>query len=128
MLARPDIAACLRREAYKDFAGAKIEVETERPLAVRNRNCLVVGSIDRLITVYDGNQPIAAEILDFKTDAIAADDQRGLSEKIEFYTPQLQAYCHAIQKMTGLELQRISAKLLLLEAGLVMPIPTGVQE
>ena len=124
MLAQPNIAACLHRAAYRNFAGATLRVETERPFAVRDGDRLIVGSIDRLVTICDGNQPIAADILDFKTDSIADDDRRVLTEKVRFYTPQLHAYCQAVKKMTGLELQRISAKLLLLGPGLVAPIST----
>jgi hypothetical protein len=70
-------------------------------------------------------RPIAADIQDFKTDAIAAHDQHALSENVRFYSPQLQTYCQAVKKMAGAELQQISAKLMLLEAGLVVSIPNG---
>jgi hypothetical protein len=124
MLAGPSIAACLQRAAYRDFADAQLKVVTERPFAVRDGDRLLVGSIDRLVTVWDGNQPVAAEILEFKTDAITEYDQHALSEKVGFYTPQLQAYCQAVRKMTAGGLQRISAKLLLLEAGMVISVPS----
>ncbi len=125
MLARPPIAACLHRSAYRDFAGARLRVETERPLAVRDGDRLLVGSIDRLVTICRGENVIAADILDFKTDAIADQDQGAVLEKVRFYTPQLQAYRQAVQKLAGGDLPQISAKLLLLEAGLVIPIPTA---
>jgi len=123
MLARPNVAACLHRAAYGGYPGARLTVETERPFAVRDGERLLVGSIDRLVTVWDRERLIAAEILDFKTDAIAHHDQYALSEKVRFYTPQLQAYCQAVQKLTASGLPQTSAKLVLLEAGLVIPIP-----
>ncbi len=125
MLARPNIAACLHQSAYQDFGGVRLSVETERPFAVRDGDRLLVGSIDRLVTVCDRNRPIAADILDFKTDAISAHDQHALWEKARFYSPQLQTYCQAVRKMAGAELQQISANVVLLEAGLVVPIPSG---
>lgn len=70
-------------------------------------------------------QPIAADVLDFKTEAIADQDQHALSEKVGLYRPQLQTYCQAVRKMAGAELQQISANVVLLEAGLVVPIPNG---
>jgi hypothetical protein len=70
-------------------------------------------------------RPIAADVLNFKTDAIAFPDQHALSRKVRAYAPQLQTYCQAVRKMAGGELQQISAKLVLLEAGLVVPIPNG---
>ena len=125
MLARPNIAACLHRSAYQDFGGVRLSVETERPFAVRDGDRLLVGNIDRLVTVWDGNRPIAADILDFKTDAISAHDQHAFSEKVRFYSPQLETYCQAVRKMAGAELQQISGNVVLLEAGLVVPIPNG---
>jgi cell pole-organizing protein PopZ len=70
-------------------------------------------------------RPIAADVLDFKTDAIADQDQHPLSEKVRFYSPQLQTFCQAVTKMAGDELRQISANVVLLEAGLVIPIPNG---
>jgi ATP-dependent exoDNAse (exonuclease V) beta subunit len=128
MLARPHIAACLRRSAYEGCPGARLKVETERPFAVRDGDRLLVGSIDRLVTICDKERLIAADVLDFKTDAISAHDQHALSEKVRFYRPQLQAYCQAVTKMAGGELKQISANLVLLEAGVVIPIPCGVAE
>ena len=70
-------------------------------------------------------RPIAADVLDFKTDAIAHQDLHALSGKVRFYSPQLQVYCQAVTKMAGDELRQISANLALLEAGLVIPMPSG---
>lgn len=128
MLARPNIAACLHRAAYRNFAGAALRVETELPFAVRDGDRLTVGSIDRLVTIWEGSQPIAADIIDFKTDSIPDGDPHALSEKIRFYAPQLRAYCRAVENMTGLEQQRISAKLLLLDLGLVAPISSVAED
>ena len=81
MLARPAISACLQRSAYHRFDGGTLTVETERPIAVRDGNRLLVGNIDRLVTICRDNHPIAAEIIDFKTDAVAADDQTAVAKK-----------------------------------------------
>jgi len=62
---------------------------------------------------------------DIMTDAIAHQDLHPLSEKVRFYSPQLQTYCQAVTKMAGDELRQISAKVVLLEAELVIPIPNG---
>ena len=95
-----------------------------RPIVVIDSADLVTGSSSRSRGVKC-MQPIAADVLDFKTDAIADQDQHALSEKVGLYRPQLQTHCEAVRKITGAELQQISAKLVLLEAGLVVPIPSG---
>ena len=118
MLARPAIAAGLQRSAYHSFA-ATLTVETERPIAVRDDNRLLVGNIDRLVTIRRDNHPIAAEIIDFKTDAVAPDDTAAIASKVDFYRPQLSAYRSAVCAVLGLEASQVSAKLLFVRAGIV---------
>ena len=59
------------------------------PFAIRRDDELVSGRIDRLVRIYDGSCLAAAEILDFKSDAIGRDDEAALTERLEFYRPQL---------------------------------------
>jgi ATP-dependent exoDNAse (exonuclease V) beta subunit len=118
MLARPPIAAGLQRSAYHSFA-ATLTVETERPIAVRDDNRLLVGNIDRLVTIRRDNHPIAAEIIDFKTDAAAPDDTVAVASKVDFYRPQLSAYRSAVCAILGFEASQVSAKLLFVRAGIV---------
>jgi len=117
MLARPAVASCLQRCAYNHFAGAALKVETERPIAVRSGDRLLVGNIDRLVTVYQGDRPIAADILDFKTDTIPADDSRALQTKVEFYRPQVEAYCCAVCGMMGVSREDVKARLVFVHGG-----------
>jgi ATP-dependent exoDNAse (exonuclease V) beta subunit len=122
MLARPDVAACLKRTAYQGLGGTAVVVENERPIAVRDGDKLLVGSIDRLVTVYRNNRPVAADILDFKTDDVAANDHRALAGKKEFYQPQLSAYRTAVRTMLGDESLQVSARLLFVQSGVVAEI------
>jgi ATP-dependent helicase/nuclease subunit A len=62
---------------------------------------------------------IAAEVLDFKTDTIAAGDKRALAERVEFYRPQIEAYRQAVAKLYHLELKCITARLVFLSANAV---------
>jgi ATP-dependent exoDNAse (exonuclease V) beta subunit len=117
MLDNPDMAACLRRSRYGAWTGATPNVETERPIAVREGNRLLVGSIDRLVTIFRGSQPVAAEIMDFKTDALAGADERAVEAKVNFYRPQLSAYRLAVCTIFGLEPHQVSAKLLFVGTG-----------
>ena len=122
MLARPGISACLRRTAYRDWAGDALNVERERPFAVREGDQLLVGSIDRLVTVYRQGRAVAAEIMDFKTDALAADDPEALARKVEFYRPQLSAYRSAVCSMLQQDASRVRAKLLFVGPGIVAEV------
>ncbi len=117
MVAKPHIGACLERNHYKDFSGHALKVETERPLAVCEGERLLVGNIDRLVTIYEGDQPIAADILDFKTDGIVPGDDKALANKVEFYGPQISAYRSAVCAVCRLEASQVSAKLLFVNAG-----------
>ena len=115
MLEAPEISACLRRTAYPLWAGARLEVETERPIAVRQDDRLLVGNIDRLVTAYDGDRPLAADILDFKTDALPANDEQALREKVAFYRPQLEAYRLAAASLLRLPPAQVQGHLLFVQ-------------
>ena len=119
MLGRPNIAACLSRAAYNHFSGVTLKVEAERPIAVRDADRLLVGDIDGLVTIYNGDQPIAADILDFKTDAIPPGDKTAVAKKVDYYRPQLSAYRGAVCSICRLESAQVSARLLFLQADIV---------
>ncbi len=114
-LASPLVAEMLSRRRYEDpqrvgFSDAVArELRDRRPTATVQNECgfairdgeqLLSGFIDRLVLLEDGGRVVAAEIIDFKTDAFDAQDQQQLSAKIAFYAPQLQAYRRAVQQMT----------------------------
>jgi ATP-dependent exoDNAse (exonuclease V) beta subunit len=124
-LAAPQIAAALCRAAYDKFAShgeLQLEVHTERNFAVRIGDELLSGSIDRLVLVRCAGAVIAAEVLDYKTDTIAAGDKQALADKVEFYRPQIEAYRQAVAKLFRLEPRAISARLVFLQTGKVCPI------
>lgn len=114
LLGDPRITGCLSQTAYASWLPATLKVENERPIAVREGNRLLVGNIDRLVTVFDSNsgQPIAADIVDFKTDIIMPGDEKTLNKKVRYYQPQLQAYRHAVQRITNLPSDKVTARLL----------------
>lgn len=118
MLARPAVASCLQRRAYHRFGSAELKVETERPIAVRRDDRLMVGNVDRMVTVYRGDQPIAVDIVDFKTDRIPPHDKAAVEERVEFYRPQAAAYRNCVSAISRLESQHVSATLLFVEPGI----------
>jgi ATP-dependent exoDNAse (exonuclease V) beta subunit len=132
MLKAPGIVKFFSRHAYQSnfsprLAGhhetlldaLRFEVQTERRFAVRLENELLYGSIDRLITVYEGDRPVAADVIDLKTDQVSIEN---LSERIEHYRPQLDAYRRAVCKFEGIPLERISSRLVFLDVGEVVTL------
>lgn len=131
MLQQPAIAAALSPRAYDSRAlsawpptarqmlsngGTRLVIEAERGFALRWDGQLVAGSIDRLVWLYAGERLVAADILDFKTDAL--DDGDTLSSKTEYYRPQLEAYRRAVCQMSNLAADHVQTRLLFVGLGL----------
>jgi ATP-dependent exoDNAse (exonuclease V) beta subunit len=93
-------------------------VQSERPFAIREEGRLLSGSIDRFVSVAAGDQLLGAEIIDFKTDEFTADDLKTRDRRIAFYRPQIEAYRRAMASVTALPIERITARLLFVRAGL----------
>ena len=75
---------------------------------------LMEGVVDRLILIYKDGALVAADIIDFKTDAIAKGE---LPAKVEFYRPQMEAYRHAIAIQYGIEQEQIATRLVFVGTG-----------
>ncbi len=67
------------------------------------------------MTCYQEGRPVGAEILDYKTDAIAG--RTRLQEKVEFYRPQLEAYRKAVCRTFCLTDCQVTAKLVFVATG-----------
>ena len=87
----------------------RVEAFTERPFSVLiDDNQLLRGIIDRLVLIYDGDKIVAAEIIDFKTDAV---NDNNLNQRVEHYRPQMAAYQKAVAKFCHLEVEKIACRL-----------------
>ena len=73
--------------------------------------------IDRLVEIYQADQLIAADIVDFKTDRIDSQAPDALKTKVEHYRPQIEAYRKAVAQMAGLDESAVSARLLFVGSG-----------
>jgi ATP-dependent helicase/nuclease subunit A len=102
--------------------GEGATVLREVPFVHRAEGALMQGIIDRLVLLHEGDTPVGAEILDFKTDAVAAGDDAALEERVAHYRPQLEAYRRAVVAGYGLPPERITARLLFLEVGAVREV------
>jgi ATP-dependent exoDNAse (exonuclease V) beta subunit len=130
MLQSPAISEVLDRSRYQLPYAAAIssvlpaklqnknltaEVFNERRFVVREENRFLSGSIDRLVVLRDEHDAVAAEVLDFKTDAISGEDD--IAAKVQFYRPQLDAYRKAVARMYRIPGRRITARLVFVSAG-----------
>ena len=123
-LHQPVVREVLCREYYHDMrdGGCRLSVHQEQAVAVRLDDQLLTGTIDRLVLVEDGTQPIAADVIDFKTDVASPSDQTAMESLADHYSPQLAAYCRAVSKMYRLDASRITSRLVFVTAGCVVPL------
>ncbi|TWT56801.1 ATP-dependent helicase/nuclease subunit A [Thalassoglobus neptunius] len=136
MLKRKEVKQLLSEEEYRNSAPSLfpeklrdairnedlvIEVRNERKFAVPDRNGLLVGSFDRLVTFRVNGQVVAADIIDFKTDGIG-NDVIEFEDRMQVYRPQLRSYRRAVEKLYGIPQECIAARIVLLAAGRVIPV------
>ena len=79
------------------------------------------GTVDRLVLLFKNVQVVAADVIDFKTDAVEPDSVQ-LDEAVEHYRPQIDAYRRAISAMFHIPKKQVSARLLFVTPGLVKVI------
>jgi ATP-dependent exoDNAse (exonuclease V) beta subunit len=103
----------LGREGYPTGS----QVLTEEPFAVRLEDKLFQGRIDRLVLVKEEGAPVAAEVLDFKTDDIAPEDEGALQSAVSEYRGQMSIYLRAVANLFGLPLSAVEGTLLFLAPG-----------
>ena len=95
----------------------RLEVHNERAFAVEQDGELLSGFIDRLVMVYEGDELVGADIIDFKSDPV---DDESLGQKINHYRPQIEGYRKAVSAFTGLPANKICARLAFVETGKVV--------
>jgi ATP-dependent helicase/nuclease subunit A len=100
-------------------AAIELSARCERGFAVPIDQQLMNGSIDRLIIIKSGGKPIAADIIDFKTDDITPSQKSVLAEKIDFYQPQMEAYRTAAAELLRIDHANVCAALVFLQAGII---------
>jgi ATP-dependent helicase/nuclease subunit A len=97
----------------------ELSVFRERPFAIRIGNQIVPGSIDRLVVIQSNGKPIAADIIDFKTDDLPPGEENAIQTKLAFYRPQIEAYRAAAGRYLFLSADKITARLVFLTSGQV---------
>ena len=61
-------------------------------------------------------------MLDFKSDRLSTDDSAAMDARVEFYRPQMEAYAQTVGAMFDLPAERISARLIFVEPGVVRAV------
>jgi ATP-dependent exoDNAse (exonuclease V) beta subunit len=107
-------SAATRRAASTDTA---LEVFRERRFAVRSGDQLIAGTVDRLVLLRRGDQVLACDIVDFKTDALPSGNSEALAAKVEYYAPQLEAYRDAVARSFHVQPAAVTARLVFLSTG-----------
>lgn len=88
----------------------------EQPFVVLLKDGYCRGQFDRVVVLYDGPQPVAADIIDFKTDKISAED---VPTRAAFYHSQLELYRDAAAEWLHIPPGQVSARLLFVEPGVL---------
>ena len=111
------IGAALSRARYAGRKGT-LKVAREWSLAW-NEDGLVKGRVDRVVVGIEGGRPIWAEVLDFKTDNVRAEQIAG---SIDGYRGQIDAYRRAVARALKLEMNDVAGVLLFVKPGLVSAV------
>lgn len=93
--------------------GDQLVLEREVPFCCNNGDDLLNGIIDRLVILERDGRPIAAEVIDFKTDQINQSSQ----QTAEKHADQMESYRLAVSKTWGIETDRIDCRVLLVKSG-----------
>jgi ATP-dependent helicase/nuclease subunit A len=113
-LEAPAVRRLLTRESYP--VGTR--VATELPFLVRDGDRMVQGTVDRLLWIPDpGGERLL--VVDWKTDALTPGDVGTLTDRTEFYRPQVDAYARAIARSEGVPRERVETALVFLSLGAV---------
>ncbi|HYV36253.1 MAG TPA: 3'-5' exonuclease, partial [Gemmataceae bacterium] len=136
-LGNAQIAVALKQSAYANPQAAgfptalasiwrtglrPLKAERERRFLVPDGESFWNGSLDRVVWIADDDRVVAADVLDYKTDAIASGDDAALVSRTEHYRPQLEAYRRVVATLAGMTIESVTARLLFTNAGKVVNI------
>ncbi|MCP3918506.1 MAG: UvrD-helicase domain-containing protein [bacterium] len=115
-----ELRAALERPATRELLTCPVDVECavwrERDFSLivpdaDGNECHWTGSFDRVVVECENGEPVRAEVIDFKTDAVIGS---GIDERVAFYAPQLEAYRSIVARMAGLKQAKVAGTLLFL--------------
>ncbi|MCA9197361.1 MAG: UvrD-helicase domain-containing protein [Planctomycetales bacterium] len=100
-----------------------VQVRNEQAIMAKLGTQMVSGFIDRLVVLTENGQPVAAEIIDYKTDGMDGLSRTEQKRLTEHYAPQLRAYRQSLSQMLHLDAQRIQLTLVFVGPGVVQEVP-----
>jgi hypothetical protein len=71
-----------QRAGLASIADLRMEVRREQQIAAWDAEHILSGAIDRLVLFWSGQTIVAADVIDFKTDAFDRGDEVALANKI----------------------------------------------
>jgi ATP-dependent exoDNAse (exonuclease V) beta subunit len=118
-LASPAVRAMLDRDAaIARLGGESVDVERERPVLIATGRGVLAGRFDRIVVAREGGRPVACEVIDYKTDSCASDeDARAIAVR---YAAQMAAYRQAAATLYELAESKVRVWLVILGAGRVV--------
>lgn len=117
VLSRPAVAAALSPRF-----GAGEELWRERSFIVADGSRLIKGVFDRVAIQRDERgQAVAAHLIDFKSDRVAANSE-ALASRVEAYRPQFEAYRQALARLLELSVENITGELVFTTPGVAVSI------
>jgi ATP-dependent helicase/nuclease subunit A len=136
-LRKPIVAAPLRQDFYSDLTklgfpqrlsqansggDVQLQVLREQAFSVPVNDQIVTGTFDRVVLIRQGEQVVAADIVDFKSDRIASDDEAAELERREHYRPQIEMYRRVVEQQYRLPPEYVQARLVFTHPGNVVPL------
>lgn len=116
LLGAKAVTAELSRTRYAIWGADSLEVLREQSFAVREGDAVMTGTFDRLVIGRRNGVVVAAHIIDYKTDRVR--DEVGMTTRVRYYTPQIEAYIDAAVQFTRLPREAIEATLLFVTPGM----------
>jgi ATP-dependent exoDNAse (exonuclease V) beta subunit len=116
-----EIGSCLTRASYPEGS----EVLTEEPFAIKWKDAVFQGRVDRIVLLKRDGELLGAEVLDYKTDTVHPAQGGHFAEAEARYRPQLDAYRRAVGARFGLSPAQVSGGLIFLRPGTVRRLPQG---
>ena len=77
------------------------------------------GAFDRVVLVKRGGQAVRADLIDWKSDHVAAN---AVAARVATYRPQIEAYRRVLARITGLDEGAITTRIAFLHAGSVVDL------
>ena len=108
------VISALSRKQYGN--NCSLELFREQRFSVRDsKTSILSGAFDRLVAISAKGKIIKGDVIDFKTDKVESSAM--LSEKAEYYKPQLLAYRTATAKFLNIAEKDVSLRLLFVRSG-----------